>query len=337
MADTHLGYDLPFRPRIQLRRRGPELFANFRQVLDDAVARKVDCIIHGGDLFYRSKVPQRLVEMVFKPLKKIAETGIPVFIVPGNHERARIPHSEFSIHPNIHVFTRPRTFCLKAKGRTLALSGFPFVRKDVRGQFKHLFEQTGWRQKAADCRLLCMHQSVEAAVVGPSGYVFRWGRDVIRGRDISSVFSAVLSGHIHRFQVLAHDLHGTPLGSPVFYPGAIDRISFAERDEAKGYLVFNIEQGIDKGAIKLKWEFQPLPTRPMHILKLKAVPVGGRAFSSMLERKLKNFPEDAIVNLKILCPLSDEQSAILRLEALRTIAPPTMNVTTTWWTTVASD
>ena len=34
LADTHLGYDLPFRPRIKRRRRGPEFFAiidNFRQ------------------------------------------------------------------------------------------------------------------------------------------------------------------------------------------------------------------------------------------------------------------------------------------------------------------
>ena len=32
LADTHLGYDLPFRPRIQRRRRGPEFFANFNDM-----------------------------------------------------------------------------------------------------------------------------------------------------------------------------------------------------------------------------------------------------------------------------------------------------------------
>ena len=29
LADTHLGFDLAFRPRIERRRRGPEFFANF--------------------------------------------------------------------------------------------------------------------------------------------------------------------------------------------------------------------------------------------------------------------------------------------------------------------
>jgi len=167
LSDTHLGFDMPFRPRIQRRRRGPEFFANFKRVLDDAVARGVDGVIHGGDLFYRSKVPQRLVEMAFKPMKAVADAGIPVFIVPGNHERSRIPHSEFSIHPNIYVFTRPRTFCLKAKGRTLALSGIPFVRKNIRRHFKHLVAQTGWSRQAADCRILCLHQSVEGAPSAP--------------------------------------------------------------------------------------------------------------------------------------------------------------------------
>jgi hypothetical protein len=29
IADTHLGFDLPFRPRINQRRRGPDFFRQF--------------------------------------------------------------------------------------------------------------------------------------------------------------------------------------------------------------------------------------------------------------------------------------------------------------------
>ena len=126
LSDTHLGFDLPF--RVRRRRRGPEFFESYQRVLDAAVARKVDILVHGGDLFYRSRIPRRLVEMAFDPLKKVADAGIPVFIVPGNHERSRIPHSEFSFHPNLHVFTRPRTFRLVIRGVTVAISGFPYDR-----------------------------------------------------------------------------------------------------------------------------------------------------------------------------------------------------------------
>jgi len=31
LADTHLGFDMSFRPRVERRRRGPEFFANFER------------------------------------------------------------------------------------------------------------------------------------------------------------------------------------------------------------------------------------------------------------------------------------------------------------------
>ena len=84
LADTHLGFDRPFRPRIQRRRRGPEFFANFKRALQPAVKGQVDCVVHGGDLLFRSKVPPRLVTMAFEPLKQVADQGTPVYLVPGN-------------------------------------------------------------------------------------------------------------------------------------------------------------------------------------------------------------------------------------------------------------
>ena len=59
IADTHLGFDLPFRPRIKRRRRGPDFFANFERALKPAISGEVDAIVHGGDVLYRSKVPAR--------------------------------------------------------------------------------------------------------------------------------------------------------------------------------------------------------------------------------------------------------------------------------------
>ena len=53
-----------------------------------------------------------------------------------------------------------------------------------------------------------IHQSVDGATVGPSGYTFRYAHDVTRIGDIPHRFSAVLAGHIHRFQVLTKDLTG---------------------------------------------------------------------------------------------------------------------------------
>jgi DNA repair exonuclease SbcCD nuclease subunit len=243
IADTHLGYDLPFRPRIKRRRRGPEFFANLERALTPALKHEVDCVLHGGDLLYRSKVPPRLVEMAFEPFKRVADQGVPVYLVPGNHERSTIPHGKYAIHPNIHIFDRPQTFRLRNRGFTLALAGFPFVRHNIRNEFSSLLEQTDWQNTKADGYVLCIHQSVEGARVGPVNYTFRHRPDVIKATDIPQQFTAVLAGHIHRFQILTRDLRGNSLPVPILYPGSIERTSFAEKDERRSQAVANWSAG----------------------------------------------------------------------------------------------
>ena len=46
LSDTHLGFDLPFRPRIKRNRRGPNFFNNLDIALSFAVEHRVDCAVH---------------------------------------------------------------------------------------------------------------------------------------------------------------------------------------------------------------------------------------------------------------------------------------------------
>ena len=101
VADTHLGIDWPARPRVQRRRRGDDFFGNYLEVIETAKREEVHVLLHGGDLFYRSRVGQWLVARVFEPLLELADAGISVLIVPGNHERSRIPLSLFASHPGV--------------------------------------------------------------------------------------------------------------------------------------------------------------------------------------------------------------------------------------------
>ena len=75
LADTHLGYDLPFKPRIQRRRRGHDFFANYEVALAPAVRGEVDLVVHGGDLFFRARVPPVLVEMALEQVNGLNWTG----------------------------------------------------------------------------------------------------------------------------------------------------------------------------------------------------------------------------------------------------------------------
>ena len=77
LADTHLGFDYPLRPRIKRNRRGYDFFNNFDRVLQIARENHSDLVIHGGDFFFRSKVPESIVQIAYEKLLEFASTGIP--------------------------------------------------------------------------------------------------------------------------------------------------------------------------------------------------------------------------------------------------------------------
>ena len=329
LADTHLGFDIPLRPRIQRRRRGLDFFANFRQALEPAYAGEVDAVIHGGDLFFRSRVPARLVDMAFAPLKEIAGQGTPVYMVPGNHERSCIPCGLLGIHPGIHIFDRPRTFLLHKQLMTLALAGFPYWRDDVRKHFPDILEATGWRREEKRCTasVLCVHHCFEGATVGPSEYTFRNAEDVIRHRDIPPGFTAVLSGHVHRHQVLTADLNQKPLNTPVLYPGSIERTSFAEMQEKKGCLHVTLHKHPHLLRPELSWEFKELDSRPMVRLRIQSKHMQTpKLFRRQLHHHLHRLDPHSIVRLQIQGPVKDECLPLLRAESLRKLCPREMNI-----------
>lgn len=324
LADTHLGFDLPVRPRIKRRRRGDDFLANYATALRPALAGDVDLVVHGGDVFNRSRPVPSLAYQAFEPLTRVADRGVPVFIVPGNHERGRLPHLRFAKHPGIHVFDEPRTFVAEVRGMRVALAGFPSERDAVRGRFSDLLNATRWRDVGADVRLLCLHQCIEGSTVGPGNYMFTTAADVIRCADIPAGFDAVLSGHIHRHQVLTRDLRGRVLGAPVLYPGSIERTSIAEADENKGFLL--VEIALDDRQARVNWQFQALPARPLVRCMLDV----GSCTDAELEARLREFvtdaPADAVLTIRVEGAITSHAGRLLSAAHLRSLAPPTMNV-----------
>jgi DNA repair exonuclease SbcCD nuclease subunit len=250
---------------------------------------------------------------------------VPVYIVPGNHERSRIPLHLWAAHPHIHIFDAPKTFLHHAPDGTLALAGFPFERQ-VRNGFIRLVDRTRYRGLDVAARVICLHQAVEGAQVGPSDFTFRRGPDVVRGSDIPSGFTAVLAGHIHRAQVLTHDLNRRPLAAPVIYPGSVERTAFAERHEDKAYAIVTIDLGVPDRASLVDITLHPLPARPMLVLDfLPESP--GRELLKQLRAQLLALDSDAVVRIRLGGPHSAVARTLLTAAALRELAPPTMNVT----------
>jgi DNA repair exonuclease SbcCD nuclease subunit len=212
----------------------------------------------------------------------------------------------------------------------LALAGFPYERRRVRERFLDLLRATEWDRHQADARLLCIHHCVEGATVGPTDYTFRNAKDVIRCRDLPDSFAGVLSGHIHRHQVLRHDLRGRTLETPVLYPGSVERTAFAEKDEEKGFLLLDVGPEDAGGRIR-SLEFVPLPARPMLVRNL--VPDDGAestwtsgALLSSVEAAVAQAPREAVLRVKIEGEIPDAVRPMLTATRVRALAPPEMNL-----------
>lgn len=307
-SDTHLGFDYPLRPRSERPRRGPDFFANFKRVLDHARRTRADLVVHGGDFFFRSKVPAPIVDRAYQTLFEFAGNGIPIVIVPGNHERSVLPSSLFLTHPNIHVLDRPRTYHFDIRNECLAVSGFPYLR-NVRERFGAAVDACDANRRPTHYRLLCLHHAVDGAVVGPGHFTFRGGADVVARTGLPGNVDAVLAGHVHRHQVLEAKV-------PVVYCGSVERTSFAEKNETKGFC----EVLLERGARSPKITFHPLPSRPMVDFDGRGYPESARLLDAVV-RQSAHWSREAIVRIRLT---SYPDRALS--EALARVVPGPLNV-----------
>ena len=312
LADTHLGFDFPLKPKKEKRRRGIDFFNNFDTVLDYAKKNKADLVIHGGDLFYRTLIPPPIIDMVYERIYNFAHTGIPIVIVPGNHESSKLPASLFLQHPNIHYFTKPQIFKLNLKGIAFDIAGFPCIRKDVKAKFPEIEKKIKPQLDAKSIKLLCMHQSIEGAKVGPSDYTFRFGNDVIPMNNIPVNYDLILSGHIHRTQILWADNR-----MPIIYPGSIERTSFAEKDEEKGF--YEIEFN-DK--LEYTYKFIQLNSRPMIDIVLEKENYSTQILKDEIVSSISTLTSDSIIRFKMP---NKENLSLLNTKFLNELIPSTMN------------
>jgi DNA repair protein SbcD/Mre11 len=293
-ADTHLGFEIiKAAPKNGPGRqaRAARIAANFQAVVDRALEIRADLFIHAGDLFNKHYLPRLLLEELIRPLADLSRQGLPILIIPGNHERSEFPFDLFHGLKNLVVFDRPKSVVLNAGGYRLGLAGFPFIRDHSRDFFVKALEETDFRDLRADVHFLVTHQAFDQAVVGPGEYVFRSGRgDTVDRHTLPTQFDYVAAGHIHRFQVLDHPLRP---GIKVAYPGSIQRMSFAEKDEEKGFIEGELEGN------RIDVRFRPLPAFSLECVDIAAAGLTARELEREIERESWRVHEDLILRFNL--------------------------------------
>lgn len=81
ISDTHLG-----KVQFNLAEREDDYYSAFTKAIELAISEKPDLVIHTGDLFDSYRPHPRAFVKAFDSLMKLAERGIPLAIIEGNHE-----------------------------------------------------------------------------------------------------------------------------------------------------------------------------------------------------------------------------------------------------------
>jgi DNA repair protein SbcD/Mre11 len=135
LADVHL--DSPLRGlagvegRVAERIRGAARAA-FEQLVDLAVAERVDFLVIAGDLYDGDWRDYHTGLFFAAQMGRLHEASIPVFLLYGNHDAESQITRRLTLPPNVSVFgaSRPQTFKLDELG--VALHGQSFRQREVR-------------------------------------------------------------------------------------------------------------------------------------------------------------------------------------------------------------
>ena len=277
-ADVHIGMENYGRvdPETGINARVMDFLRRLTDIGDYAIERNVDVLIFAGDA-YRTRDPNPTYQREFaRRIKRVADAGIPVVMLVGNHDLPAVSRRATSIDifgtldvPNVTVAHREAIHPVICRnGQPLNVAAVPYPlrsalisREDHQG--KSLSELDALLQNimienvqalAEEARqtpdvpaILMGHFSVNEASHGSEQNIMI-GRDATVPRSVLAdpAWRYVALGHIHKHQSLNRDLQ-----PPIVYSGSIERIDFGEEYEPKGFVVAEISDAATT------WEFVP--------------------------------------------------------------------------------
>jgi exonuclease SbcD len=289
-ADLHLGVETYGRidPSDGLSTRLKDFLAVFDELVDYALASKADLVLFCGDA-YKSREPTQTQQREFaRRINKLAVSGIPVFILTGNHDLpnaiGRATATEIfdtlAIN-NVFVANRPDVFKIKTTGGMIQVVSLPWLRRSAllsREDSKNLpLEQVNNKiqealtgvivDKAASLdpsipAILAGHVSIGSAKAGSESMMSIGREPVLLLSNVTlPVFDYVALGHIHKQQVLYEN-------PPVVYSGSLERIDFGEENDQKGFYVVDILPGEDSVKRQVSYQFHPVNGRRFLTIKV---------------------------------------------------------------------
>jgi len=258
IADLHLGTSFRYltgQGIEELRRN--DFVSNFNVAIDEALKRGVDLFIIAGDVFHRAEPTAKDFIAFTHGLGRLINNGIDVVVIAGNHDKPKSSKAKTLLEglqalglPKFHyihtVSREPKPLIIEKGGVKVGIAPLPYVDprlvKDFDVPYQAFIRDKVGKLKDhpaisdADFKVLVAHLMIDKAKYLEIFPYFKEEPKVSLSDIHEGFFDYIALGHIHTPQ---------KVGSRAYYSGSIERINFAEKDEDKGFIYF--ELGRDGG------------------------------------------------------------------------------------------
>jgi DNA repair protein SbcD/Mre11 len=246
-SDTHLGYsELDRLSPEGINLREQDFYDAFTLVIEEALRRRPDVVIHSGDFFHRPSPANRPMIVALEQLQRLSEANIPIVIIAGNHSTPRTIYTSpilkaFQTIKGVYPIFNQQYEHVKLGD--LVVHGLPHINDG-----KVLLEEM---DKIAPLpgkfNILMLHTSI-----GKEYLMEEYGEQLYPKERLEALnlFDYVALGHWHNFQKVSKLTNG-------WYCGSTERMSDTEAGKEKGFCMLTLE----KGKV-CPPEFIPIKTRP---------------------------------------------------------------------------
>ncbi|MCJ7594424.1 MAG: hypothetical protein MUO52_06585, partial [Desulfobacterales bacterium] len=174
--------------------------------------------------------------------------------------------------------------------------------------------ETEYEELRSDLNILITHQAFDGARVGPVDYTFKPGRsDTVSREMLPQHFEYIAAGHIHQYQILYHPLKPS---LPFVYPGSIQRISFAEMHEDKGFVEAELLHD------RIETRFIPLSAWDMEMVEIEAAGRTSGDVEEAIRSQFWRFSEDLVIRFNLTGGAGTSDYPPVDFQRMRADMPP---------------
>lgn len=274
-ADLHLGHTTYGRddPTTGLNSRLLDFAGTWIVVCQTAIEDKVDLVLFCGDGFKTRHPTPTEMRFFRRGLNLLASKGIPVILIPGNHDLPNAPGKANALDifatDGVYISTAPEIIpfgddvsivTLPAISRSLFLSQDEYKNLSpaeanavMAEKVEQILASLKAQKEPGVAQILMAHGTVSGAVFSSDQLIMQSGAELVIPANALFGFDYVALGHVHKHQELAKN---------VVYCGSLERIDFGEEREAKGFIMLEVSDG------RVSWEFREIGVRRFVTLDL---------------------------------------------------------------------